>query len=211
MFPACFVSKIIWWGTDGPRVTFKVTDWDRDANRPREHHGRPIRWDQQKDAEMMARFVSGDEKAKKAFAFFRKDIVGAYTACGWPEEKWPRGDDGNPAPPWHLFFVHSCADGTRVPILLSVTVAVQPMREKFPTVKAVSVVPGPIQAPLPYDLPPEAAAFYGWKISDRRTIECRERVTKNGYRYDAMSVDVVVVDKFAVPMPHLGMRTYRDL
>lgn len=197
-----YVSKVIWWGPDGVAVTFRVVDWDNATGRSREHHGRPIRWDQSMRAEMLERYASGDEKAKKAFAFWRRDIVGAYTACGFPEDVWEKKPDGSVVPPWHLFFVHGCPDGTRVPIMLQIKVVVQPQREKFPNVRSIIRVNGPLQAPLPYDVHPPLAEFHAWRVKETRTIN----VPSKGY-----STEVAVLDKDQFVMGHCGLATYKDL
>ncbi len=189
---ASYVSKIVWWNNGGVTVTCKVSDWDRDANRPREHHGRPIDWRQTASDKQRA--------SDKAYAFWRADLVGAYTAGGWPEESWPKNGE-HPAPPWHLFFVHQAADGLMVPIMFGMEVRVTPPRSGngvFVNVKKVVPVPGPVQAPMPYEVPPGLAELHRWKVAEHRT-------------FGASNTPSAKLDKDQIPMAHLGMRTWKDL
>src|SRR5574338_448737 len=77
----CYVSKIVWWANGGITVTFRVTDWDHAANRPNEHHGRQFAWEQ-----------GHGKRTGAAYNAWRAEIVGAYAAGDWPEEKWPKAE-----------------------------------------------------------------------------------------------------------------------
>lgn len=219
-----YVSKIKWWGADGYSIEFKVSDWDRETNRPTVHgyyrdgngivhHGRPIAWQQSMMASKMWEYANGDEKAGRAYGHFRHKIVAAYTACGWPEERWEI-DSGSPCPPWHQFFVHPLANGLVVPVVLAAEVVVERGREKWPEVRRLSVVTDsqrkvPFEAPLPYEVPPAVAAFHRWGVKETRTYTIPAKTAKNGYQYDAYDVEAAVLSQ--VQVGEVGLPTYKDL
>src|SRR5574338_141095 len=193
----CYVSKIVWWANGGITVTFRVTDWDHAANRPNEHHGRQFAWEQ-----------GHGKRTGAAYNAWRAEIVGAYAAGDWPEEKWPKADNGNPAPPWHLFWIHQCSDGLVVPTCLRVQVNKTPPTERgngFVNVKRVAPLRTgdgqPFQAPMPFELPRDVAELHGWRVGDARSI----------VKDDVVIATTVKVDKDAVPLGHLGLPTYKDL
>lgn len=189
-----FVSKIVMWADGGVTLTLRVSEWDRDQRRPGEHHGRNISWPQ-----------GPGNRSGDALNRWRAEIIKAYQAAGYADETaWPQSSDGAPCPPWHEFWVQQMPDGLYVPCLLGIEVNVPPPREGmglFTNVKKVARMDGPVQAPMPFELPEQVATLYGWRFGQERHI------TKDG-RHLATTVPI---DKDCVPLGHLGLKTYKDI
>jgi hypothetical protein len=194
----CYVSKIVWWADGGISVMLRVTQWDRAANRPGEHHQREFRWDQ-----------TPGKRTGSALNRWRDELIRAYQGCGYPDEHaWPKDGD-KPCPPWHEFFVYEAPDGRHVPIVLTVRLSVTPPSERgsgFTNIKSVSPIAmkgqhDRVQAPLPYEVPADIATFHNWRHGDPKHI------AKDGRHL----ATVVPIDKDCVPLGHLGMSTYKDL
>jgi hypothetical protein len=203
------VCDITWWA-GGPTVTFRVQQWDQAGGHPINHtrrdgvidthHNRPIKWEN---------FFALDPSAnEKAYAFFRRGLVEAYASCGWPESAWPKDAVGNPAPPWHLFFVHRAPDGTAVPIVLRIKVRAYDDKNgrRRVAVDSLSPLPGPVQAPLPFRVPPAVADFHRWKVAKRDTFTVPARGDMPSY-----NIEFVAPDNDSIPLGHLGMAHYKDL
>lgn len=212
------VNKIVDWGVNGITVVLKGIDWDASINGPGPHHLRPMEWPQTMRAEIIAR-MSGDtedaKKARKAFAYFRHNLVSNYVSLGRPEDTWVKDEAGNPVPPWYDFFVHRMPDGVAVPCVLRSRVGVQAKREKFPNLHEMTIVRSPdgspVQAPMPFEVVPYVAEVHGWRTTETREINVNGRTTDKGFRYDAFTTSVVRVDRDAVPLGHLGLATYKGL
>ena len=205
------VSDVTWW-RDGVSVTLRVNAWDpkagnnglpinyirRDGVRDT-HHNRPIKWEN---------FFASPAANEKAYAFRRRDLVQAYTDCGWPEDQWPKDAKGNPAPPWHLFFVHQAPDGTAVPVMLRVKVRAYDDKNGVRRVSVVSVhhLQGPVQAPMPFRIPPALAEFHRWKVAKRDSFTVPARNGMPSY-----NVDYVAPDNNSIALGHLGMRHYKEI
>ena len=196
----CYVSKIMLWASGEPVVHFKAMDWDKDANRPGAHHQRPVPdrwgWKQTPSPKQV--------ENPKAYAYWRRDIVKCYASCGYPEADWPTDEAGSPVPPWFRFFVHQGPDGLFVPIMFNVHVKVEAARAThgvFANVRDVVPLPGPVQAPMPWEVPPLIAHSCKWNIAEERTIAGK----------DGSVTHIAVVDKNTIPLGHLGMRTWKDL
>lgn len=213
-----YVNKIMDWGVNGITVSLRGIDWDASINRPGPHHGRPLDWPQNMRAEIIAR-MSGDSEdaatARRAFAYFRRDLVSNYVSLGRPEETWIKDADGAVVPPWYDFFVHRMPDGVVVPCVLRCRVGVQAKREKFPNLHDMTIVRSPdgspVQAPMPFEVVPYVAEVHGWRTTETREINVNGRTTDRGFRYDAFTTTVARVDRDAVPLGHLGLRTYKEL
>ena len=203
------VSDITWW-RDGVSVKFSVHAWDREGGHPSNytrsdgvtdtHHGRPIKWEN---------FFALDPSAyEKAYAFWRRDLVQAYTDCGWPEDQWPKDAKNNPAPPWHLFFVHQAPDGTAVPVMLRVKVRAYDDKNGNRRVSVVSVrhLQGPVQAPMPFRIPPALAEYHRWKVAKRDSFTVPARNGMPSY-----NVDYVAPDNNSIALGHLSMRHYKEI
>ena len=199
-----YVRKAIMWGNHEVSVSFQAQEWDTQANRPGPHHMRPVpdKWGWK---QTIPPNVSTDSPRYKRW---RSELVGAYTVGGWPESSWEKDPQTQgPVPPWYRFFVHECADGSRVPIMLRVTVNVTFPRDgmgSFTNVK--SVVPilvngAPVQAPLPWEVTPDLAAFHKWKHGEVKQI--------NGK--DGSVTQLVPLDKDQFAVGHLGMTSWKDL
>lgn len=204
-----YASKVIEWSTGRLAITLKVSDWDREANRPRPSHDRPIDWDMSRP-DLALKMQDGDpvvaEKGRKGYAYWRRDIVEAFTAAGHPEASWPKDQRGNPLIPWWLVLFHQCPDGVFVPVALGIKVVVEPGRQRWPKVAAVAQVQAggrPVQAPLPYAVVPALAADLRWGVAE---------VKWWGKPDGAMGqAEVAVLDRNSVPFPHAGLSTYKDL
>ena len=140
---------------------------------------------------------------------WRSELVGAYTAGGWPESSWEKDPQTQgPVPPWYRFFVHECADGSHVPIMLRVSINVTFPRDgmgSFTNVK--SVVPilinsAPVQAPMPWEVTPDLAAFHKWKHGEVKQIVSNK---------DGSVTQLVPLDKDQFAVGHLGMTSWKDL
>jgi len=206
-----YVTKVVAWNAGGVTVTFRVSQWDRDANRSGPHHGRPLRFDQQPRRSLAERLRDpADEKAARQYGNWRHDIVTAYTDCGFPEESWQR-DDVGPVPPWDRFFVQQVG-GLVIPVMLRVKVRAWSMKSETRyvhdrafhglDVKSITVVRDgggrPFQAMLPREVPPGVAQMHRWRVAEERTIG------------DGLAT-VAVLDKESVPFPHNNLPTYKDL
>lgn len=203
------VSDVTWWYS-GATITFRVHAWDRDAGHPVNyirpdgvrdtHHGRPIKWEQF--------FGLNPTTYEKAYAFWRRDIVQAYEDCGWPEDRWPKDGNGSSAPPWHLFFIHDAPDGARLPIMLRVRVNVYEDKQgkRRVSVKSVRPLAGPVQAPLPFRVPPVLAEYHRWKVAKRDCFTVPGRGDMPSY-----NVDFVAPDNEQFALGHLGMCHYKEI
>lgn len=196
------VTKIVSWLSGGTTITFRVVQWDHAAFAPGPHHDRQITWDQARP-ELVARFdLPGEEgeKARRGYAAFRAALVSAYTACGWPEDQWPGAPD-NPTPPFWLFFVHTCDDGTVVPVTLHAKVVVQPRRERWPIITEIRQIltsdGRPFQAPLPYCVPEALAEEHRWGIAEMKWFSDKAHVA--------------VLDRESIAFPHANFPTYKDI
>lgn len=201
-----YVRKAIMWGSGEVSVSFQAQDWDREANRPGPHHMRPVpdKWGWK---QTIPPNVATDSPRYKRW---RSELVGAYTAGGWPEDAWEKDPRTNgPVPPWYRFFVHECADGSHVPIMLAVVCNVPPPnREKgsglFCNVKKVVpvIIEGAlVQAPMPWEVTPDLAAFHKWKHGEVKQI-----VDKAG-----VFTQLVPLDKDQFAVGHLGMTSWKDI
>jgi hypothetical protein len=206
----CYVAKIVAWTSGGVTVTLRVNQWDNSANRSEPQHGRPLKWDQQPRKRVLEDYLAnpGDEKAAKRYGNWRHDIVSAYRDAGYPEDQWPKDQDGNPVPPWDRFFAVN-SGGVFVPVMFTVKVRAWSMRgDNFATpfhgldVKSIVMIKTdegrPFQAPLPYEVPPAVAAALRWTVAETRTIGDNLATT-------------VVVDRNSVGFPHNNLPTYKDL
>lgn len=200
-----YVRKAIMWGSHEISVSFQAQDWDTQANRPGPHHMRPVpdRWGWK---QTIPPNVATDSPRYKRW---RADLVGAYTAGGWPESSWEKDPTTQgPVPPWYRFFIHECADGSHVPIMLRVSVNVTFPRDgmgSFTNVK--SVVPilvngAPVQAPMPWEVTPDLAAFHKWKHGEVKQIVSNK---------DSSVTQLVPLDKDQFAVGHLGMTSWKDL
>jgi hypothetical protein len=201
-----FVNKVIEWAAGRESVVFRVNQWDRATNRSGPHHGRPIEWRQNMHDKVIDRMSADNPdtedrgKAQFAYSRWRRDIVGLYTACGWPESDWAKGEDGNPKAPYDEFFAHQCKDGVFVPIMFRMTVVVEPKRERWPEIRAlapITVNGNFVQAPMPFFLPPAAATRLGWTIADTDTWKDGTTVAK--------------IDRESVILGHLNLPTYKEI
>lgn len=202
-----YVRKAIMWGSGEVSVSFQAQDWDTAANRPGPHHMRPVpdKWGWK---QTIPPNVATDSPRYKRW---RSELVGAYTAGGWPEDTWEKDPTtGGPVPPWYRFFIHECADGSHVPIMLAVVCNVPPPnREKgsglFCNVKAVVpiIINGaPVQAPMPWEVTPDLAAFHKWKHGEVKQIVSNK---------DSSVTQVVPLDKDQFAVGHLGMTSWKDI
>lgn len=198
-----YVSKIVAWNAGGVTVTFRVSQWDREANRSGPQHGRPIRFDQQPRRAVLDAYLSdpNDEQAAKKYAYWRHDIVTAYTASGYPEDQWQR-DAVGPVPPWDRFFVIA-AGGLSVPVMFRLKVrAWRGTTASGVDVKSMSMIKTsdgrPFQAPLPREVPPGLATLHRWTVVETRVAG------------DNLAT-CAVLDKDCVPFPFNNMPTYKDL
>lgn len=198
------VVKIVSWLSGGTTITFRVVQWDNAAKAPGPHHDRQITWDQARP-DLVNRFENpgeDGERARNGYAAFRGALVAAYTACGWPEDQWPGAPD-NPTPPFWLFFVHTCGDGTVVPVTLHAKVVVQPKRERWPVITEIRQIltnenpARPFQAPLPYCVPEALAHEHGWPIGEMKWFSDKAHVA--------------LLDREAIAFPHANLPTYKDL
>ena len=216
-----FVNKIQIWANDEPRVEWKVIDWPKGSNRSGPHHTRPILWEQVKDEDFMSRVANGDEGPRKAYAYFRRDLVAAYASAGFREETWDLTADDPPLPvaPYYRFFVRRLPDGIVVPMAFSATVTVQPKREKYPPrISDLRVVAPPAdsgaqfyQAPLPWEVAPFIAEMHGWSHERKSfTIPARD-ATESRRARPAYEMHVARVSKDAVSLGHAGLPTYKDM
>lgn len=199
-----YVQKLVAWASGGVDVTFRILDWNNETNRSGENHGRPFKFQQSRE-DLMERYnAPGEvgEKARRGYAYWRRDLVAAYTSAGWPESSWPKNGQ-HPVPPWWLFWVHTCPDGVVVPVTLSLKIVVKPTRHKWPDLAEMSVVttegpnPRPYQAPLPYCVPEQVALEHRWSIAEKK--------------WWGDKAEVCLLDRNALALPHAGLYTYKDL
>jgi hypothetical protein len=204
---AAYVRKAIMWGSGEVSVTFQAQDWDKDANRPGPHHMRPVP-DKYGWKQTIPPNVATDSPRYKRW---RSELVGAYTAGGWPEDSWEVDPTTQgPVPPWYRFFVHEAADGSHVPIMLAVVCNVPPPnREKgsglFTNVKKVVpvVINGAfVQAPMPWEVTPDLAAYHKWKHGEVKQIVSNK---------DSSVTQLVPLDKDQFAVGYLGMTSWKDL
>lgn len=129
--------------------------------------------------------------------FFRKRLVDAYTAGGWPEETWTKSAQDPKAivPPYYRFFVQQVRDGSWLPALLQADIEVG----KYTNILAVRQVDGPVQAPMPRRVPEFIADAYRWPYQPD------EFTTSSGHR-----ISVAKLNKDTFPTGHLGLRNYKD-
>jgi hypothetical protein len=203
-----YVRKAIMWGNGEVSVVFQAQQWDKQTNRPGDHHQRPVpdKWGWK---QTIPPNVATDSPRYKRW---RSELVGAYTAGGWPEETWEKDPrTQGPVPPWYRFFVHECADGSHVPIMLAVVCNVPPPnREKgtglFCNVKKVVPIRigdnALVQAPMPWEVTPDLAAFHKWKHGEVKQIVSSK---------DGSVTQLVPLDKDQFAVGHLGMTSWKDL
>lgn len=206
-----YVRKAIMWGNGEVSVVFQAQDWDKSQGqngRPGPHHMRPVP-DKYGWKQTIPPNVATDSPRYKRW---RSELVGAYTAGGWPEETWEKDPQTQgPVPPWYRFFVHECADGSHVPIMLAVVCNVPPPnREKgsglFTNVKKVVPIRvgdnALVQAPMPWEVTPDLAAFHKWKHGEVKQIVSNK---------DGSVTQLVPLDKDQFSVGHLGMTSWKDL
>lgn len=199
------VRKAIMWGNGEVSVTFQAQEWDREANRPGPHHMRPVpdKWGWK---QTIPPNVATDSLRYKRW---RSELVGAYTAGGWPESSWEKDPSTQgPVPPWYRFFIHECADGSHVPIMLLVSVNVTFPRDGMGSfINVKSVIPvlvngAPVQAPMPREVTPDLAAYHKWKHGEVKQIVSNR---------DNSVTQLVPLDKDQFAVGHLGMMSWKDL
>lgn len=196
----CYVKAVLWSSSNEVSVKFQAQDWDRDTNRPGPHHQRPVPdrygWKQ----------TARPGISEKGYANWRRDLVASYTAGGFPEESWERDASGGPVPPWHRFFVHECPDGSHVPIMLAVVCNVPPPNGTSLFCNVKQVVPiyidgKPYQAPMPFEVHPDLAAFHKWRHGEVKQIAGKV----------GSVTQLVPLDRDQFALGHLGMATYKDI
>lgn len=211
-FAVCYVNKIIAWASGGVNVYARVSDWDANENRPGEHHGRPIDWAQNPHPRVLERMNSADPEeqagGRKAYGYWRADLVRTYTGMGLPDTAWSQDAEGNVEVPWYLFFVRQVGSLV-VPVCFGLTVTVTPPnkgRSSFTNIVDGSMVTdskgGWVQAPLPYEVPPILADQHRWAIAERKWI---------GKIENGPQTEIAVLDRNTVPVPHAGLTTWKDL
>lgn len=199
------VTEILEWGPDGAVVKFRCVDWPQGQRFSNENHGRPLRWEQ-----LPSERVTSDPNL---YSYWRADLVRCYQGCGWPEEKWSKGQplpdgSGTIVPPYDVFFVHQVGQRS-VPVMLRLTVEVWAGQERWPKFRKVALLEGPVQAPLPRRVTPAIADLHKWRVEKRTLISCPASDRRGT---PAFEVDVAVLDKDALAVPVVsGMRTWRDL
>lgn len=209
-FRVCYVNKVIAWAGGGVDAFCKVSDWG--AEGPNEHHGRPLRWSQQPHPRVIEEMHSDDpevsKKGREKYGYWRGDLVRTYTGLGLPDTAWAEDSDGNVEVPWPFFFVRPVGN-LHVPICFSLTVvATVPTKTRSSFVNIVDGAQltdsksGWVQAPLPYEVPPILAEQHRWGIAERKWI---------GKLENGPQTEIAVLDRNAVPVPHAGLTTWKDL
>lgn len=215
-----FANKIVDWSVGRVAITLQVSQWDRNVGAkgaPGPHHQRPIDWDHSRPdliAKIRAKTHPAEQeckcdgcKAHRGLQYWRAEMVHAYAAAGITEAQFPVLDNGNQVIPWWSLFFHQCPDGVMVPVMLSATIAVQAGRQRFPTIRAIRRIESengrPVQAPMPYVVPPYFAADMRWTVAEEKSWG-----TSGGFNGTAQ---VAVLDRNSVPLGHCNLPTYKDL
>jgi hypothetical protein len=214
-----YVNKIADWSVGRVAITLQVHDWDPNIGAKGgygPHHQRPIDWDHSRP-DLVAKLRTATHaanseckcdgcKAYRGLQYWRAEMVGAYAAAGIAEAQFPMLN-GNAVIPWWSLFFHQCPDGVMVPVMLSATIAVQAGRQRFPTIRAIRRIESengkPVQAPMPYAVPPYFAADMRWTIAEEKVWG-----KSDGFNGTAQ---VAILDRNAVPLGHCNLPTYKDL
>lgn len=192
------VNKVVPWHF-GTRLTLRVEHGN--------DRGRQLEWEQVPPEKLTS---------TEALAVWRSTLFAAYAAGGWPLEAnestgwpgWKRAPSGGNVPPYYLCCVTEAADLSHVPVLLSVHVSIRAGYEKFHRITAVrqhlDANGNPVQAPLPYGVPPWMAAMHKWAgVREDIVVKSGENAGK------AIPFTKLQFDQFKVG--HCKMSTWRDL
>lgn len=213
-------NKIVDWSVGRLTIGLQVTQWDRNdgpKGAPGPHHQRPIDWDHTRP-DLLAKIANADHapeegcdcpgcKGHRGLQYWRAEMIKAYLAAGYPEDTWPKSQDGHPMIPWWALLFHQCNDGVFVPVVLRATIAVQAGRQNWPTIRAIKRIVTedgkPFQAPMPYAVPPYLAEDMRWSVA-----EVKRWGTPDGFNGTA---EMAILDRNGVALGHAGLPTYKDL